>query len=423
MQTLNRTKTIWIAAAATLLLLVCLSVFWGVRADALFKAKASSSPYLPDTAKFVSSHFVVDRYVLHYFDTLNLERIEIEVLKSSWKVIKLQVQKANYEPSGRVRLSDAVLLEKFENAQVDGHPAKNIRISRSSDLDFAEITYAATDSRGFYLLDPADGTLISYTVKFGSPIVIPYSSDVSSFRILSLSELKRIADLEVPGAIFQDLDVVYSNEIFIAEIDLYNAGMKHILLFDAVTGKMIRHKSYKDYWQNYGSWEPVELVSPLINITNLDASLTLPDSGSSYSSGQYSSAAFISSVSGEAGNSSTGSAASTSVASGPYSGTSAYSMVTSVSLLSQIPDASPTPRPTITASPTGPSIISIARVKELVLSRLPGASFDGAIDLDSDDERLLYEGEAVDGTTRVSFEIDAYTGIFANWELDEIDDD
>lgn len=418
-------KVIGVAAAATLLLFVCLSVVLAVNSIALGKAKDAASPHLSGTAEFVSYHNSVDRIILRYFDAMNQERIEIEVSKSTHKVIKMQSQKTGYIFSDGAALDDAALQRMFLN-QMKGTSVRNIHIARSGDLQYAEITYTSSDSRGSYLMDPADGTLISFTVKFGSPVVIPYSPTGNNLKILKLSELKRIADFKVPGSVFQDIDIVYADAKFIAEIDLYKNGTKHILIFDASTGKELRHESYKDNWQSHGIWEAVELISPLISITNLDASLTQSDSesstlsvqdGSSISGSFTSEAASTDSAdsSYSAGSASGSSAATPPASSTPFSAAS--------SATSSISSVSPVSGPEVTPTPTGPVIISILRVKELVLSRLPGAVFTDSIHLDTDDDRLLYEGKARSGAVEVSFEIDAYTGTFAKWETDTVGDD
>ncbi|MHB1454900.1 MAG: PepSY domain-containing protein [Saccharofermentanales bacterium] len=419
---ISKKKVSVIAAAVTLLLFVCLSIIFAVSADALNKAKVAASPYLSGTSEFVSFRKSADRFNLYYFDAVKQERIEVEVSKSPQQVIKMQVQKTGHEFSDGAILDDGKLLKNFLN-YIQDSSIKNIIIARSGNLKYAEITYTAADSRGAYLMNTSDGALISYTIKFSSPVVIPYSSTSGSFKILRFSELKRIADLITPGSVFQDLDILYLNEKFIAEIDLYRDGTKHVLLIDAITGRELGHESYKDRWKSYGTWEPVELITPLINITNLDASLLLPDSASEIPSGQDGSSEVDSSISSAASADPASFINSGSSASASASASPSVSSAASSSSVSAVPGVTPTSGPEATAAPTGPVIISILRVKDLVLSRLPGAVFVDAIDLDTDDDRLLYEGKARNGSVEVSFEIDAYTGTFAKWETDTLDDD
>ena len=66
---------------------------------------------------------------------------------------------------------------------------------------------------------------------------------------------------------------------------------------------------------------------------------------------------------------------------------------------------------------TAPGIIDAERVAELVNERLNGARIV-ELELDWDDGRYLYEGEAVANGRRYSFELDANTGEFVEFERD-----
>lgn len=60
-------------------------------------------------------------------------------------------------------------------------------------------------------------------------------------------------------------------------------------------------------------------------------------------------------------------------------------------------------------------IISLDKVKEIVLQRMPGATIK-EIELDEDDGRFTYEGELYKGNSKFEFEINAYTGDIIEWE-------
>ena len=56
-----------------------------------------------------------------------------------------------------------------------------------------------------------------------------------------------------------------------------------------------------------------------------------------------------------------------------------------------------------------------------MLSKVPGARIL-EIELDRDDGRTYYEGEAYANGYEYEFEVDAYTGAIIEWEVDETDD-
>ena len=70
------------------------------------------------------------------------------------------------------------------------------------------------------------------------------------------------------------------------------------------------------------------------------------------------------------------------------------------------------------------SYISEARVKEIVLARVPGARVSDIrkLKLDRDDGRMIYEGEIIYGGMEYEFEIDASTGTIIEWDVESIYD-
>lgn len=82
-----------------------------------------------------------------------------------------------------------------------------------------------------------------------------------------------------------------------------------------------------------------------------------------------------------------------------------------------------TPKPTATPKPTtAPSTsVSMDEARTLVLKKVPGATIT-KIELDYDDGRKIYEGEAYKDGYEYEFEINASTGKFIKWEQDWDDD-
>lgn len=64
--------------------------------------------------------------------------------------------------------------------------------------------------------------------------------------------------------------------------------------------------------------------------------------------------------------------------------------------------------------------ISLEQAKQLLLDKVPGAQIK-ELELDTDDGRLIYEGELRKGRMEYEFEMDANTGSFLEWEQ-EYDD-
>jgi len=413
---------------AAILVLIVGAVLGGLgisRVYARNQAQTAARQYLPATASFVSYHEADSIYTFRFFDAGKQERSEIEVDKSNGQVRKMQTQKAAYIYPDTTDLTEDTLKEIVWK-EVPDAAIKDVILHEQTAGKYVSITYTSEDSRGEYLIDPANGSVIARTVKYGRPVVIPSSSG-DKIGLLTLTELKTIGNQKIPGAVFQDLDIEYKDGKFVAEIDMYLNGIKNVLVLDACSGEELAYDSYKDDWKNYGSWEPRELETPLLDIVNLNSSLELSKSTITSDKAAASSDSPVISETQSTVEETTAAIPSETTGTQP----------TSTSVLTPAPTPRITPKTTAAATPTAttpavtqaptvpanadPAVIGLERAKSLVLSRLPGAVFD-SIDLDEEDGRFLYKGKAISGTTAVDFEIDAYTGTFAKWDVDTNDD-
>lgn len=74
-------------------------------------------------------------------------------------------------------------------------------------------------------------------------------------------------------------------------------------------------------------------------------------------------------------------------------------------------------------SDSSSATVTEAEAKKMVLDRIPGATEANIRDFetDRDDGRIIYEGEVKYGGMEYEFEIDAATGAFREWDVDEDD--
>jgi uncharacterized membrane protein YkoI len=411
----QKKRIILVAIVITLLFSASLVVMEKIRINALDRAKNTAQKHVSTTAEFVSEHNNADSYTFKYFDAKQQERSEIEIIKGSGQIRKIQTQKVAYVYPKTTFLNEEELKEIVKR-EIPNASIKEFKLSDHQEEKQVTITFSTTDSRGTYLLDPENGSVVARTVKYGKPIVVPTSSSNDSLGLLPLSEFKLLGNRKVSGAIFQDLDIVYNNGRFVAEITLYLKNTKHELVLDARSGAELAYSYYNDDWQSYGNWEPRELETPLLNIINFNTPRVLPSIIVSTAPSMVPS--IMPSI--EPTESTTTietqpseSKANTSATSTEPVQTQTTRPVTTTKATSK---AVPTPVPTATAAPK-PSMISLEQAKSLVRLRLLDAEFS-EIDLDENNGRLLYKGKAVSGKTEVDFEIDAYTGIFAKWDVD-----
>ena len=75
-----------------------------------------------------------------------------------------------------------------------------------------------------------------------------------------------------------------------------------------------------------------------------------------------------------------------------------------------------------TAPSEGQSQVSEEQVRQTVLERVPGASAENIfLHLEWDDGRLEYEGELIYDNMEYEFKIDAYSGMFVEWEAETVE--
>lgn len=72
------------------------------------------------------------------------------------------------------------------------------------------------------------------------------------------------------------------------------------------------------------------------------------------------------------------------------------------------------------SSTSNTSVLSAEQVRDILLEKVPGAAIK-ELELDTDDGRLIYEGELRKGKMEYEFAMDAVTGVFLEWEA-EYDD-
>ena len=365
------------------------------RAYSLDQAKNSARQVILSSAIFLSYHKDGSKFTFRYFDKNLQERIEIEVDRQGRRIRKIQTQKVDRASSTAPAQSNEQLIKTVKN-EYPNASIKEIIPGGYQGNNYTTITFTAPDMRGAYQFDPSSGMVLFRTIKFGKPVAIPLTGEGDNGSLLSLPDLKRIGEQKVPDAVFQDLDIFYADGIYSAEIDLSLNGIRHELVVDGRSGKELSYEFYKEDWQTFARWEPMELEIPLLHIINFDNSLAF----SKY---------IISPAPSATPSASPASASETSKA-------DPTSSPTPTTAVKNEPTAVPTP-----TKPQLPQTIGIERVKSLVLKRLPGAQID-TIDLDKEDGRLIYRGKAASGATEVDYEIDAYTGIFVKWDVDTDND-
>lgn len=334
----------------------------------LEEAKEIAQKYVPKTAKFVTSEEEENKFEVMFHDDENREGFEVEVAKDTKKVKKVESQLDNDLGSKTVKLTEKEVKEIIKK-EFAGVSSVTVTLNKDNGLYEYEASFKAKDFYGDADVHPENGSILDSTVKYGTAVTIPVdgsskSGEKDNNGLLTYEEAKAAA-LKAAGAGFiKDIDLDKENGMYFYDIELIKDNMEYDYYVDAKTGEVMlenQHESYFDY-DDRDDYDD-------IHDDDYDRV--------SGSAGQNQNA--------NSGNSGNGSSSS--------SGTAAKD-----------------------------NLISESEAKNIVLAKVPGASFT-EFSLDYDDGRYVYEGEAYKDGYEYSFEINASSGVIIDWEKESMEDD
>ena len=303
---------------------------------------------------------------------------------------------------------------------------------------------------------------------------------------LTLDQAREIALQKVPDGTITDIDLDRKNNVYVYEIEIYQGTTEHELTINAQTGEEISFRQQENSWGDYGQWDTGITVaaSDLIGadaaketalsraegenaaVTEFELDI---DDGVAYYEGEVRDSQYeydfkINAKTGEvvewkkealrtlSGN--TGADGNTSATGntgnngntqqGTVSSNPSQNNQNSQNGQNNQTTQNNNNQTTTSSAPASPSTgngngngnsgttttsnasgyIGTDAAKQIVLQKIQGQNARiKEIELDRDDGRVLYEGEAIDDQNEYEFEIDAYTGVIVKWESEPRDDD
>lgn len=350
-------KKTGIIGAAAVVIIIAAIVFSTSFSSAmtLDEAKEIAKKHVPQTAEFVTSEDEDNKYEIMFHDNAAKEGYEVEVLKETKEVRKVETQLDNDSGSKEVKLTEAdiekIIKEKFNGAD-------NVKVSLSKDngLYEYEASFKGAEFYGNADVHPVNGAILESTLKFGTAVTIPTgdsNKDTAENGMISEEQAKEAAIKAAAGGFVKDIELEKENGKYVYDVELIKDNREYDYYIDASTGEVtleFEHDSYFDYddddkddWDedNDGDGEDDDR-----DIASTGQTDSLPEN----------------------------------------------------------------------------DIISEAKVKEIVLAKVPGAKIV-YINLDREDGVTAYEGKATQGEFEYEFEINAASGVIIEWDKDRIDRD
>jgi len=332
----------------------------------LDKAKEIAQNYVPSSAEFIESE-EEDRYFeVVFYDKANKEGFEVEVIKETEKVKKVESQLSNDAGSKTIVLTEddakKVVKDRFE-----GITSISAVLTKDNGLFEYEVSFKADGFYGDADVNAETGVILDSVIKYGTAVTIP-ADDSSKNEFISYQQAKDLAVEHAGGGVVRDIDLDREGQNYFYEVELHIDGMERDYHINANTSEVILESEHECYFEDYHEEDPYmesEVYVPEENTGgNVDNSDENVDNSEASADVSY-------------------------------------------------------------EEPVDQQgVISEKEAKEIVWKKIPGAEIV-ELYLERDDGRQEYEGTAYLDGYEYEFEINAASGVITNWdkEVIEYDDD
>ena len=357
-------KILAVAGAAVLVIAIGTASVLGVSAHAKNTAKETALKYLPADAQLVAQETEDDRYEFKFHSAERKEKYEIEIGKKTKELAEWKSQADASDGSKSVKLTqqdvEKIVSDELSSAKVDGAKMTKTQLVEEDGFQVYEVAFQSSKCRGSYDIHPESGLILEREIKIGAPIVIPLTSTPAEGAAGATA-----GSTQQDGAI---LSVEKARELALKEVP--GAAVTDI---DLELEKGIYVYQIELYQGGY----EYDLV---LNAKD-GARISLKSEKDDWDEN------------------------------GGWVHHTGRNPVTTEQTQAKAQE-----KPTQQNGAS--SYIGVAKAKEIVLQKVPGATIT-KIELERDDGRVAYEGEAQKGKVEYEFDIDAYTGAILSWEEEQ----
>lgn len=247
-------KKTGIVGAAAVVIIIAAIIFSTSFSSAmtLDEAKEIAAKYVPQTAEFVKSEDEDNKYEVMFHDNTNKEGFEVEVLKETKQVRKVETQLDNDLGSKEVKLTEQdvekVIREKFSGAN-------NVKVSLTKDngLYEYEASFKGSDFYGNADVHPVSGVVLESTLKFGTAVTIPNGESnkgATENGMITQEQAKEAVIKAAGGGFVKDIELDKERGKYFYEVELVKDNIEYDYYVDASSGEVTleyEHDSYFDY--------------------------------------------------------------------------------------------------------------------------------------------------------------------------------
>lgn len=207
------------------------------------EAKEVAQKYVPASAKFISSE-EEDRYFeVAFYDEASKEHFEVEVIKETKEVKKVESQLSNDGGSKSITLTEEEAQKVVKN-RFDGIKSINCILTKDNGLFEYEVSFKGDGFYGDADVNAESGVILDSVVKYGSVVTIPADASQKS-ELLSYEEAKEAAIKEAGGGTVRDMDLDKENGDYFYEIELHIDGLERDYIVNAKTGEVMLESEHQ----------------------------------------------------------------------------------------------------------------------------------------------------------------------------------
>ena len=233
-----------IAGAAVIIIIAAVVVSTSFSAAMnLDEAKEIAQKYVPASAKFMSSE-EEDRYFeVAFYDEANKEHFEVEVIKETKEVKKVESQLSNDGGSKNITLTEEDAQKAVKN-RFDGITSSSAILTKDNGLFEYEVSFKGDGFYGDADVNAESGVILDSVVKYGTAVTIPADTSKES-EILTYEEAKNAVIKEAGGGTVRDMDLEKENGNYFYEIELHIDGFERDYIVNAKTGEVMLESEHE----------------------------------------------------------------------------------------------------------------------------------------------------------------------------------
>lgn len=235
-----------ILGITTALIATCFTVFTQAATFTVEQAKKIAENYIPKNSTFIKADNDDNEYELKYYNESEKEKYELDIDKTSQKLVKFESQKIVHAESSTVKITED---KAKEIVKKEFPKAENLSIYLDTDDGFKEykVSFQYKDFYGTVGINPETGIITECKLKLSQP----YNNAISSTtNFLGKDAIKKAVQKYVPNGIITDVDLEKSTNGAVFDIEIHKDNLQYDLILNAATGEKISLTSHIDSWNS-----------------------------------------------------------------------------------------------------------------------------------------------------------------------------